>query len=57
MQDLYTESYKTLLSENKEKLHEWKDICLHGIEDNIKMSMFRKLTYKRNTFSMKNPAA
>ena len=38
MQGLYTESYKTLLNENKEKLHEWKDICLHGTEDNIKMS-------------------
>lgn len=57
MQDLYTESYKTLLNENKEKLHEWKDICLHGSEDNIKMSMFHKMTYKCNIFPMKNSAA
>lgn len=50
VQELYTESYKTLLRNMKEDLNKWSDIpcALIGRLNTAKMSIFSKLVYGFN---------
>ena len=45
-----------LMKEIKEDLNEYRDCCIHGLYDSIKMSVFPKLIYGFSVIPIKIPA-
>ena len=44
-----------MLKENKESVNKWKDVCVHGLDNNVAwMSILFRVTCKFNTITIKS---